>query len=318
MRGHWLSQTRKLNRHYQSAGTGVRVWDGSKDLCPADCFVAPSYALMNNGQMINAIPYSSLVFEPSPMDGIDMCKIDCTVEPYIPKIADNYFPWNEEKQGVQKEVTWFADKDFKIYYPEGSKLKFIEHPLLNTIPIPEGTDFSSLKLPLIVPEYDVYVLRRSTEGGVKTKELFDQLGGGKCTYNFKVYNGKDMSAFRLLFGKFGNETSDVYLDASTGPTHLNDISNRYVGWDNVCITGAIYRNPWTTACWSGRQTLTGIITGCISRFWNENFPGCAHGDDAVYGITYFYRLGGKHYAEYAFAMMYILKSLKKEERTITG
>ena len=154
-----------------------KTWDGSKDLFPADCIVAPSYALMNNGQMIDAIPYSSLVFEPSPMEGIDMCKIDCTVEPYIPKIADNYFGWNEEMQGVQKEVTWFAGENCKVYYKEALSHLPIENPLFNTIP--EGTDFSLLKLPLIVPEYDVYVLRRSTCGGVNTKELFTQLGDRK-------------------------------------------------------------------------------------------------------------------------------------------
>ena len=36
MRGHWLSQTRKLNKHYQSSGNmAEKTGDGSKDLSPA-------------------------------------------------------------------------------------------------------------------------------------------------------------------------------------------------------------------------------------------------------------------------------------------
>ena len=315
MRGHWLSQTRKLNRHYQSTGIG-KMWNGSKDLFPADCIVAPSYALMKNCQMINAIPYVSLVFEPSPMDGIDMCKIDCTVEPYIPKIADNYFGWNTEMQGIQKEVTWFAGNDCKIYYHEALSLLPIENPLFDTIP--EGTDFSSLQLPLIVPEYDVYVLRRSTYGGVDTKDLFTQLGGGKCKYDFKTYTDKEMDSYRSLVGTLGNENSDIYYNTETVPVSLNDIENRYDGtWDNAFITGAIGRSPSSEGSWSGRQTLTGINSGCVSRYWNEKFPGCQHGDGIAYGMTYFNRLSNIA-PEYAFAMMYVLKSLKKEERTITG
>ena len=48
MRGHWVtSGLRKLNKHYQSdSNTAEKTWDGSKDLSPADCIVAPSYVLM--------------------------------------------------------------------------------------------------------------------------------------------------------------------------------------------------------------------------------------------------------------------------------
>ena len=43
MRGHWVtSGLRKLNKHYQSSGgNSEKTWDGSKDLSPADCIVAP-------------------------------------------------------------------------------------------------------------------------------------------------------------------------------------------------------------------------------------------------------------------------------------
>lgn len=318
MRGHWVTTgLRKLNRHYQSSGkTAEKTWDGSKDLSPADCIVAPSYALMKNGKMVNAIPYSSLAFSPSPVAGIDMCKIDCTVEPYIPKISDSYFAWNEEMQGVQKEVTWFAGSDCKVYFRDKMSMIIEENPLFNTIP--EGTDFSTLKLPLIVPEYDVYVLRRTNAGGVNTKELFEALGGGKCKYNFKTYSKKEMDVYRSIVGTFGNETSDIYYNTETLPRDLNNIENRYDGtWDNVFITGAINRTPSTETGWSGRQTVTGINSGCVSRFWNSSFPGCVHGDGAIYGVTYFNRLSNIA-PEYAFAMMYILKRLRKEERTITG
>lgn len=318
MRGHWVtSGLRKLNKHYQSSGNiAEKTWDGSKDLSPADCIVAPSYVLMRSGQMINAIPYASLVFSPSPVAGIDMCKIDCTVEPYIPKISDNYFTWNEETQGVQKEVTWLAGKDCKIYYREKKTGIPIENPLFNQIP--EGTDFASLSLPLIVPEYDVYVLRRSTPGGVDTKELFTQLGGGKCKYDFKTYKEVIMEDYRSMVGTFGNETPDIYYNTETLPKNLNSIENRYDGtWDNVFITGAIGRTPSTETGWSGRQTVTGINSGCVSRFWNSSLPGCAHGDGSIYGMTYFNRLSNIA-SKYAFAMMYILKRLRKEERTITG
>ena len=40
-------------------------------------------------------------------------------------------------------------------------------------------------------------------------------------------------------------------------------------------------------------------------------------DGSIYGTTYFNRLTNIG-SEYAFAMMYILKRLRKEERTITG
>jgi hypothetical protein len=318
MRGHWVtSGLRKLNKHYQSSGNmAEKTWDGSKDLSPADCIVAPSYVLMRNGQMINAIPYASLAFTPSPMPGIDMCKIDCTVEPYIPKIADKYFSWNEETQGAQKEVTWFAGENCKVYFREKLSMIIEENPLFNTIP--EGTDFSSLSLPLIVPEYDVYVLRRSESGGVDTKELFTQLGGGKCKYNFKTYSNKEMDEYRSLVGSFGNENIDLYYNTETLPENLNNIENRYDGtWNNVFITGAIGRSPSSEGSWSGRQTITGINSGCVSRYWNSKLPGCAHGDGSVYGTTYFNRLANIG-SEYAFAMMYILKRLRKEERTITG
>lgn len=316
MRGHWQSQTRKLNKHYQSSGVADKTWNGSKDLSPADCIVAPSYVLMKDGKMINAIPYASLIFEPSPMTGIDMCKIDCTVEPYIPKISDDYFGWNPETQGEQKEVAWFAGKDCKVYFRDKLSMIPEENPLFNVIP--EGTDFSMLRVPLIVPEYDVYVLRRSSTGGVDTSKLFENLGGGKCKYNFKTYSKKEMDDYRSIVGTFGDETNNIYYNEEVVQNNLNEIVNRYDGtWNNVFINGAISRFPGSEIGWSGRQTITSIFSGCVSRYWNSKLPGCSHGSGPIYGTTYFNRLSNIG-SDYAFAMMYILKRLKKEERTITG
>ena len=127
-----------------------------------------------------------------------------------------------------------------------------------------------------------------------------------------------MDEYRSLVGSFGNENINLYYNTETLPENLNNIENRYDGtWDNVFITGAIGRSPSSEGSWSGRQTITGINSGCVSRYWNSKLPGCSHGDGYIYGRTYFNRLTNVG-SEYAFAMMYILKRLRKEERTITG
>lgn len=320
MKGNWVtSGLRRLNKHYQSEQkTSEKIWTGDFDLCPVDCIFAPSYCLFDSsGDFIKWIDLSSLTFSPSIVENVDICKMDIYVSPYIPKIEDNWFLWGDESSD-QRELSWHTgNEECKIWYKERSNL--IETINTNIQPVPANTDLSSYKLPLIVPECDFYLLRSNTSSA-NLSALFDSLGGGKCKYNFATYEDNIMDNKRFLTGSFGNENINTYYNVNATPYQLgyfdNSISSRYLpgkNWNYVYIQGALPISPGSETSWSGRQTVTAIFSGSISASSADVLPGVKY----TYP-TYMQQPKAGDYTGYYFGVMWILKSLRKEERTITG
>ena len=324
MRGHWVSQTRKLNRHYQSGGG--KKWDGNGILRPVDCIFAPYYGVFTNGVFLGKTDVRNLSWTMSADANIDFAKIPVKVKPYIPRITDGYYDW-DASQGQQQPLQW-------ITHENGCVIRFWDADVrayTDIATIPANTDLSTAQFDLIQPEYDYYIFRGlfSVLGySYNAKTAYDALTDGKITYNFKAIKTASLVSsphnFLGLYGYFGNENVPYYNDTSALMTPMymdysKGFGRPYFGTETKVVTGGgPTLSPNTETSWSGEQRPSIWHTGCINSQYMSyspyNLPGFIYPDKFK---SSFYRTNDPN-DTYTYAQVFILKGLKKIRGTIYG
>ena len=326
MRGHWQSQTRKLNRHYQSGGAGGKKWDGDGILRPVDCLLAPYYGVFTNGTFLGRTDVRNLSWTLSADANIDFAKIPVEVKPYIPRITDGYYDW-DSSQGQQQPLKWITNNNgcvIRFWDADGQNYTDIAT-------IPGNTDLSTEQFDLIQPEYDYYIFRGlfSVLGySYNAKTAYDALTDGKITYNFKATKQTSqvpsVTNYLGLYGYFGNENDQYYNNTTALMTQMyidfdKGFGRAYFGTETKVVTGGTPPlSPFTQTSWSGEQRPSIWHTGSInSQFipYNvHNLPGFIYPNNFKLP---FYRTNDPNDI-YTYAQVFILKGLKKIRGTIVG
>lgn len=309
------------NRKQVIDGTGdTHTWkDGN--LFPTNALQAPFYGVFINGTFAPWIDISQLVFSPSVDSTVDLCKIECEVKPYIPRIADGWYPWNEETQGTQKELTWITGENgCRILYGNTIGTAPEDYPGFDTIPA--GTDLSTYELPLIVPTYDFYIARRSYADGAyyDMSSVYNELTDGKVKYSFKSTKTEAVGHNGFV-GSFGNENIDLYYNHDKLWEHTMSSSSgfgiEYYGTQNkFAVQGVIEKKPSSETGWSGEQTVTGMYCNRLTEYMQPVYkilPGFVYSSE-----TSFNRPNMGDYTDYCYAPVWVLKSLEVKKGPITG
>lgn len=304
------------------ASGDTHTWrDGS--LFPTTALQAPFYGVFINGAFAPFIDISTLTFSPSVDSTVDLCKIECEVKPYIPRISDKWYDWDTELQGEQKEVRWIAGENgCKIFYDNTIGSPPIEYPGFDIIPA--GTDLSTYELPLIVPTYDFYIARRRYSDGAyyDMKNVYDDLTDGKAKYSFKA-NKTEGIGNNGFVGSFGNENNNMYYnhdeiwDDSMCASGFREFGAEYYGTQNkFSVQGTIDKNPSSETSWSGKQTVTGMYCNSFSEYMQ---PGKMVLPGFVYKYkTFFTRPKMGDYIDYCYTPVWVLKSLEVKKGPVTG
>lgn len=300
----------------------THTWrDGS--LFPTTALQAPFYGVFINGAFAPFIDISTLTFSPSVDSTVDLCKIECEVKPYIPRIADKWYDWDKESQGEQKELSWIAGEDgCKIFYGNNIGSAPQDYPGFDVIPA--GTDLSTYELPLIVPTYDFYIARRRYSDGTyySMKNVYDDLTDGKAKYSFKA-NKIESKGHNGYVGNFGNENINLYLnsdelwDDSMCASVYRQFGVEYYGTQNkFSVQGTIDKSPSTQTSWSGKQTVTGMYCNVLSEYMQPDkkvLPGFVYKNGTV-----FTRPNMGDYIDYCYTPVWVLKSLDVKKGPVTG
>lgn len=311
------------NKKQVIGGTGnTHTWkDGS--LFPTTALQAPFYGVFINGIFAPLIDISTLTFSPSVDSTVDLSKIDCEVKPYIPRITDNWYPWKQETQGVQKELSWIAGEDgCRILYGNTIGTTPEDYPGFDVIPA--GTDLSTYELPLIVPTYDFYIARRRYADGsyYDMKNVYDDLTDGKAKYSFKAKTNQAKGNNGFV-GSFGNENINAYYNrdeiwndfmcASTS----RQFGVEYYGTQNkFSVQGTIAKSPSSETSWSGKQTVTGMYCNALSQYMQPDYrilPGFVYSSKTI-----FTRPGMGDFTDYCYTPIWVLKSLEVKKGPVTG
>lgn len=329
MRGHWISETRKLNRHWQSGGgSGLKYWDGTGILNPIDCYLAPFYGVFQNGAFLGRTDVSSLTFSATTDNYIEIAEVeDIEVKPYIPRITDNYYDWNSTTQGTQSPLQWIAHEDgCVVRYWEASGNVY--HDLQT---IPADTDFSATQFSLIKPSYKFYVLRGNHNNigySYNVSTVITPLLPSRIAYNFQATidtSATQVSYMHGLYGLFGQEdqgsTYQYNTTALMTPTMLLYSPNKwglsYYGTATKFITGGTPpTSPTSQVSWSGVQYPSIWHIGPICGQWRPNNDSDLNGFTNIGSVSFqSQREGG---GDYVYAQIMILQGLEKITGTITG
>lgn len=354
MKGHWLSQTRKLNRHYQDGeleeeekeekkDPDKKTWDGEKPLIPVTALVAPFYGVFINGAFSPYIDVEKYSYTQSNVHDIQYAKVDVDVRPYIPRVSqnynENYYDWNEEvihgqhmEQGKQTPLKWFTHKDGCIIKKWSENGVFSE----DIGSIPGGVDLSVQQFDLIKPKYDLYLLRIRKKEGMQTyyniKDLCDKWSSDSIPYDFEVedtsHHDKKFNwvAFskRGLYGYFGEEPKgDLYMRSTMASRYSfqNPIIQYHKTKYKFLAGGTPPTSPSTETSWAGKQEVSSWDTGDVSASCytqSGDLPGFKY---RKYDTTEFIEIhmGIEHkVSEYLYSKIFILKGLTHMKGTIVG
>lgn len=180
MRGYWISQTAKMNKHWQSGnkGSGETTWNPSNGCLykvtkgGVDYYPAPSYCVLSNGAMSQEVFYNRQ-YSASGVAGIEISE-EQVLEyvPYFPKSSDNYFIGTN-----LNTVSWEAKTDFDVvqYDSQETIVSFLT-----------GENLASKNANLLKLTYAGYVLKKSGTATITQSEyalieqaLFAQIGNAK-------------------------------------------------------------------------------------------------------------------------------------------
>ena len=317
------------NGHWQSSGngSGERTWDGEGSLVPQGYYFSPFYAAFSNGQPLLKTDVTKLSFSASIDPNIEIAKIDVDVRPYIPRITDGYYEWDESVQGQQLPLQWIADDN-------GCVIRFWDYNGLtytDVATIPGSTDFSEQTFDLIKPDYDFYVVR-----GLKTnvgysynlEAVYNDISTGKIKYDISAkMNPAGVSNlsgyYHGMYGDFG--------DYGAGATILTGapMSSFVLGYNNGFITypvadrtkfitgGTPRRSPDSQRSWSGTQRPSIWHTGAVNSRSIPNGPYLLPGFKYPTGAT-MEMVEPVEGGDYRYAALWVLKKLTKMTGTIVG
>lgn len=203
MRGHWLSQTRKLNRHYQSGGgNGETLWNPLAGcLCKVtkggvDYYPAPSYCVLHNGLMLQEIFYNR-VYQASGVSGIDISEEEVLeYVPYMPKRSDQYYI----NPGVSPlAVMWEAKTDFNVLQPDLNE---------SIVSFSTGEDLSNKNANLLKLIYAGYVLKKSGTANITRQEYQAVFQALENSHGYAKIDGRGTYS--------GNAVPEYYIASMTG------------------------------------------------------------------------------------------------------
>ena len=266
MRGHWLSQTRKLNKHYQSGGNGETLWnplDGC--LCKVTkggiaYYPAPSYCVLHNGAMLQEIFYNRQ-YSASGVSGIDISE-EQVLEyvPYFPKSSDAYFIGT----GLNP-VSWEAKSAFDVEQPDLQE---------SIVSFAQGDDLSSKNANLLKLTYAGFVLKKSGSSSITRAEFeavcqaLEQSIGRARIDGRGTFSGTPAQAFYSEW-----MSGDFSATSSQGINQMLDFVGN-IGFQSYSTTLQAFKYPamtmrpqyQTTMYWSGVQKVDGLVAPSISPY----------------------------------------------------
>lgn len=286
MKGHWLSQTRKLNRHYQSGEIVDK--SGKSKLSPEEgCiykvvkndtkyYPAPSYCVLKDGKMLQEISYDRN-YSASGVEGIEISE-EQVLEyvPYIPKDSDDYYV----KPIIDKKpVIWKAEKAFDVI--EGDAKEKIVSFLA-------GEDLSSKNANLIKLTYGGYVIKKKGINYITGDEFFkvceklaEKLGGADIDGE-AFYTGYDTVGYggswygKLSWGKKDGQGFHVMEDFTGNIGFFSHDTDKHVfKYPAMTIQPQYLDNEY----WNGEQKISEIVSSSITPYivYDSGAPVGMHG-----------------------------------------
>lgn len=317
MRGHWLSQTRKLNRHYQSGGTGETLWDPLAGcLCKVTkggiaYYPAPSYCVVENGSMLLNIFYDRQ-YTASDVPGIDISdEQNLEYIPYFPKDNDSYYI------GGGSNISWVADGALNVIQNDCNEV---------IVAFNNGENLNSKNANLLKLIYAGYIVKKPgltdftrAEWQAIKQSLYNNLGkariDGRGTFTqsampgfFPAHMSGDFSAVQMTPPEDINFTYNL-----VGNTGFYAYSQNIQAFKYPAMT--MQPQYQTTAIWTGQQKVSGLISPAITPYISGGATGM-HGFayDAAGSLTSIYDA-----AENArFAPVQILRRVEVITCPITG
>lgn len=327
MRGYWVSQTAKFNKHWQSGGQGEspgRPWPSGNSFYSTEALIAPFYGLFLNGVFTPWIDVTKLSFQPTGYD-VDICELqNVEVKPYIPRVSDGFYMW-DDVDGQQRELHWYAHETegCRVQIPRsygGNETLFM---------IPPGTDMHTYQMKLLKPTYRVFILRRSFEGygAYDLSELFSTVTGQARVKATGVFENRGPYSGSGLYGLWANENSgyDQWMSLLKRSFSLGTWGSNWAGMteNDVMTGGTPNMRAFSQSYFSGKQQISDFYT----NYWDSyvvprpstgpgdaNMPGFEYG----YGNTYFSRPVMGNNINNVYQAWFVLQKLEVIDSTIVG
>ena len=269
MRGHWLSQTRKLNKHYQSGGSGGEtIWNPEQGcLCKVNkggvtYYPAPSYCVVENGSMLLNIFYDRQ-YTASDVPGIDISD-EQTLEyiPYFPKDNDSYYI------GGGSNISWVADGALNVIQNDCNEV---------IVAFNNGENLNSKNANLLKLIYAGYIVKKpgltnftQAEYQAIKQSLYNQLGKARI-------DGRGTFTHNAMPGFFpAHMTGDFSAVGGPLPDEINFTYNLVgnIGFYAYSQNIQAFKYPAMTmdpqyfsyAIWTGQQKVSGLISPAITPY----------------------------------------------------
>ena len=261
MRGQWESQTRKLNRHYQSAGgDNMYQWDPSNKYLVRMkkgneyYYPAPWYAYFKSGELVQKVNYAEMQFTDF-IDGITVYE-EKGIEllPYLPKTSDNFYTGNTQ------ELTFVANKDFNMVITDDNG----DHVIGS---YKSGVNINSVSCNLLKLKYDLYVTKKDGLDDYTREELFDIYNkiyskakcSGKPEFS-KTYDPSNADSFYGLFSASTDPSTEKQLKfmfGMIGNYGYTTYDDNHAGY---ALSG-LFPQYFTNNFWNGEQKINSIHVG---------------------------------------------------------
>ena len=266
MRGQWESQTRKLNRHYQSAGgNNMYQWDPSNKYLirmkkgNEYYYPAPWYAYFKSGELVQKVNFAEMQFTDF-IDGISVYE-EKGIEllPYLPKTSDNFYTGNTQ------ELTFVANKDFDMVITDENG----DHVIGS---YKSGENINSVSCNLLKLKYDLYVTKKDGFDNYTVDELFDIYNkiyskakcSGKPEFS-QTYDSSYADSFLGLFSASTDPSTEQQLMFMSGMIGNNGYSthdDNHAGYALFGLRPQYFANHF----WNGEQRINSIHVGPL---WSD-------------------------------------------------
>lgn len=315
MRGHWQSQTRKLNRHYQSAGgNNGCTWDPSKSYLfrmkkdNKYYYPAPWYAYFKDGKLVQKLNFAEMQFNEF-IDGMTVYKEEgIELVPYLPKTSDDYYVGNTQ------ELSFVANKDFDLIITANYQDYVIAS-------YKAGENINSVSCNLLKLKYDLYVVRKDGLTAFTDDECFDVYdkiyAKAKCkgVPEFsQMYDSTNADSFYGIFSAAIGQDREYQLpfqEGMIGNMGYNTHDDNHAGYSLFGLRPQYFGYKF----WNGEQKINSMYVGPLwSKFYNRKTGGfyAANIDDIDTTSIY----SGLYNAR--FKTFYILREVDTWEGAITG
>ena len=315
MRGQWESQTRRLNRHYQSAGGDhMYQWDPSNRYLVRMkkdneyYYPAPWYAYFKSGELVQKVNFAEMQFTDF-IDGITVYE-EKGIEllPYLPKTSDNFYTGNTQ------ELTFVANKDFNMVITGDNG----DHVIGS---YKSGVNINYVSCNLLKLKYDLYVTKKDGITDYTRDELFDIYNkiyskakcSGKPEFS-QIYDSSYADSFLGLFSASTDPSTEqqlMFMSGMIGNYGYNTYDDNHGGY---ALSG-LYPQYFVNHFWNGEQKINSIHVGPLwSKLTNIKTGGFYAASKYDIDSTNIY--SGLYNAR--FKTWYILREIDTWKGAITG